>query len=164
MSATNPIRVLVVDDHPEVRRTLASVLRPHPDVEVVGEAATGEEAILRAEQLQPTVVLMDIHIPALDGIAATRVITSRCPPIVVIGLSGHVQDYLQYAIVKAGGFGLFQKDEAVAGLYEFIKQALASKQPGQTTTMPSLQADQVNLEIAENPPASPRPGHNAPSI
>ena len=125
MSTSNPIRVVIVDDHSEVRRTLISVLRAHSDVEVVGEAATGEEAILRAEQLQPTILLMDINIPALDGIAATRVITSRWPHIVVIGLSGHVQEYLRYAIVKAGAFGLFQKDEAVGELYTFIRQALA---------------------------------------
>ena len=163
MSATNPIRVLIVDDHPEVRRTLTSVLRAHADVEIVGEAATGEEAILRTEQLQPTVVLMDINIPALDGIAATRVITSKSPEIVVIGLSGHVQDYMRYAIIKAGGFGLFQKDEAVGNLYSFIRQALASKQSGQTTISPT-QGDRVNVEIAEQPPASTMTSRNPPSI
>ncbi len=163
MSATNIIRVLTVDDHPEVRRTLTSVLRAHSDVEVVGEAATGEEAILRAEQLQPTVVLMDINVPALDGIAATRVITSKFPEMVVIGLSGHVQDYLRYAIIKAGGFGLFQKDEAVGNLYSFIRQALASKQSGQTTR-PAPQGDRVNAEIAEQSPASTITRHNPPSI
>lgn len=163
MSTSNPIRVVIVDDHPEVRRTLISVLRAHSDVEVVGEAATGEEAILRAEQLQPTILLMDINIPALDGIAATRVITSRWPHIVVIGLSGHVQEYLRYAIVKAGAFGLFQKDEAVGELYTFIRQALASKRPGQTTT-PSPQVDRVNVETAEQPSASTMRSQNTSSI
>lgn len=127
MSANNPIRVLIVDDHPEARRTLSSILNSHADVQVVGEAATGDEAVLQADALQPTVILMDIYIPALDGIAATRTITSRFPHMVVIGLSGNVQEYLIDAIRKAGGLGLFQKDEAVGELYEFIKRAIALK-------------------------------------
>lgn len=127
MSVNSPVRVLIVDDHPQVRRTLSSILDSHADVEVVGEAGTGKEAVLLAEQLEPTVILMDIYIPALDGIAATRMITSKYPHIVVIGLSGNVQEYLVDAIVKAGGFGLFQKDEAVGALYEFIKRAIAAK-------------------------------------
>jgi DNA-binding NarL/FixJ family response regulator len=131
MSTHHFIRVVIVDDHPEVRRTLISILKSHSDVQVVGEASTGVEAIARAEELQPTVILMDINIPALDGIAATRVITSKFPEIAIIGLSGTVQDYLLYAIVKAGGFGLFQKDEAVGKLYDFIRRAIASKQPRQ---------------------------------
>lgn len=128
MNANTPVRVLVVDDHPEVRRTMIAILRSHPDVQVVGEASSGDEAIECAEQLKPTVVLMDIHIPALDGIAATRVITSRFPQIAVIGLSGIVEDYLVHAILQAGGIGLFPKEDAVRELYQYIKQATAVKQ------------------------------------
>jgi|SRR5690242_11150548 len=151
MSANNPVRVLIVDDHPEVRRTLISVLHSHADVQVVGEASTGDEAVVRAEELQPTVILMDIHIPALDGIAATRIIASRFPHIVVIGLSGNVQAYLIDAIRKAGGFGLFQKDEAVGELYEFIKRAIALKPSRQEdSTSPWPQQHCLNSELGRD--------------
>jgi PAS domain S-box-containing protein len=80
-------RVLLVDDHAMVRQGLRSVLESYQDVAIVGEACNGEEAIAFVERLQPTVVLMDINMPKMNGIEATTEITSRYPAIVVIGLS-----------------------------------------------------------------------------
>jgi DNA-binding NarL/FixJ family response regulator len=89
------MRVLIVDDHDAVRRSLSQALREEPDMEVVGEASNGEEATQLAEQLNPDVVLMDIAMPRIDGIEATRRITRDKPQIRIIGLSIH--DSMAYA-------------------------------------------------------------------
>ena len=77
MAAAAKIRVLIAEDHTVMRYTLRSVLTLYPDIEIVGEATNGEEAVLRAEELQPAIVLMDINMPKLDGIAATRCIKAN---------------------------------------------------------------------------------------
>lgn len=81
------IRVLLVDDHPTVRQTLRRALQAYPNIEVVGEASDGEEAIAHVAQLQPTIVVMDIQMGRKDGVTATRLIKKQYPQVNVIGLS-----------------------------------------------------------------------------
>ncbi len=81
------IRVLLVDDHTVLRQGLARLLREHADIEVSGEAATGREAVDMAVRLRPDVVLMDVNMPAMNGVEATRLIRSALPTVQVIALS-----------------------------------------------------------------------------
>ena len=83
----SPVRILIADDHPVVRDGLAAMLGTQPDFEIVGEASDGESAISLAEEVQPHVVLMDINMPSVNGIQATRIIHKRFPQICIIGLS-----------------------------------------------------------------------------
>ena len=85
------IRVLLVDDHAMVRQGLRTVLDSYADIEVVGEAWNGEEAVAGTDRLRPAVVVMDINMPKMNGIEATRLIKARHPDIIVIGLSVQVR-------------------------------------------------------------------------
>ena len=114
-------RVLVVDDESLVRRTLKQVLASYRDLELVGEAANGEEAILAVERLQPDIVVMDIRMPALDGIAAAREIRAKAPHVKIIGLSEHATGYNTDAMERAGAVGVYLKSMALEELYPAIK-------------------------------------------
>ncbi len=118
-----PIRVLLVDDHPTVRETLRQVLATYPNVELVREAGDGEEAIAKVEELQPTVVLMDICMTKMDGITATRLIKTNCRHIAVIGLSADSRDFNVYAMQKAGALKVVRKDGATGELYGALQAA-----------------------------------------
>jgi len=89
-----PIRVLVVDDCPDVRHGLKAILGPHRDVEVVGEAGHGLEAVAVAAELRPNVVLMDVQMPRMDGIEATQLIKRRMPETKVLFLTLILDDFL----------------------------------------------------------------------
>ena len=121
-----PIRVLLVDDESMGRRILKQFLTTHPDMELVGEAATGYEAVAAAERLQPDIVIMDIRMPGLDGIAAAREITSKHPQVKIIGLSEYAYGYNTDAMEKAGAVGVYQKSMALEQLYPAIKKVSAS--------------------------------------
>jgi DNA-binding NarL/FixJ family response regulator len=103
------IRVLIVDDQSLVRAGFRLVLENHPDIEVVGEASNGNEAIHSAGRLQPDVVLMDIRMPELDGIAATREITARHPARVLVLTTYDLDEYV-YDALQAGASGFLLKD------------------------------------------------------
>ncbi len=117
-----PTRVLLVDDESMVRRILKQILAGHPDMELVGEAATGYEAITAVERLQPDVVVMDIRMPGLDGIAAAREIKFRYPNVKIIGLSEYAFGYNTDAMEKAGALGVYQKSSAFEELYPAIRK------------------------------------------
>ena len=112
-----------------VRQGLRSALQAYPNIQVVGEAADGEEAVLCAAQIQPAVVVMDINMSKMDGITATRLIKTQHPQIAVLGLSVDLKDYQIYAMQKAGAFEVLKKDNAVADLYGAIQRAVAAVQP-----------------------------------
>ena len=116
-------RVLVVDDESLVRRILKQILASYQDLELVGEAANGEEAIAAVERLQPDVVVMDIRMPASDGIAAARVIKEKYPHVKIIGLSGHASGFNTDAMERAGAVGVYLKSMALEDLYPAIKAA-----------------------------------------
>jgi DNA-binding NarL/FixJ family response regulator len=129
MTAAEKIRVLIVDDHVMVRQGLRAVLQSYPNIDVVGEAGNGEEAISSVAKLQPTIVVMDIGMPSLDGIAATRLIKMQYPQVAVLGLSVNAPTYHVDAMVKAGAFDVITKEKAVDELYSAIQRATAAIQP-----------------------------------
>jgi DNA-binding NarL/FixJ family response regulator len=116
-------RVLIVDNESLVRRILKQILSAYQDLEIVGEAAGGQEAIAAVETLQPDVVVMDIAMPGLDGIAAVRAIKEKHPSAKVIGLSEYAQSYNIDAMERAGALGVYLKSMALEDLYPAIKAA-----------------------------------------
>jgi len=113
-------RVLVVDDHTVVRQGLSTMLNLHPDIEVVDEAADGEEAIRKARDLQPDVILMDISMPKMNGFEATRIISSEYPHTRIIGLSMHDTEDMADRMIEAGAAAYCKKDGDTAVLLSAI--------------------------------------------
>ena len=121
----NPkIRVLLVDDHIMVRQGLRAVLDAYADVELIGEAGNGEEAVQLMDQLRPQVVVMDINMPKMNGIEATRHIKTKWPEITVIGISVNTGDDNGLAMKRAGATTILPKDTAVEQLHNAIQQAV----------------------------------------
>lgn len=129
MEIARRIGVLLVDDHAIIRQGLRSALQAYPNIEVIGEAGDGEEAVVSAAKLQPAVVVMDINMSKMDGITATRLIKTQHPQIVVLGLTVDTRDYQVYAMQKAGAFDVLKKDSSVVDLYGAIQRAVAAVQP-----------------------------------
>ncbi len=109
---TEPVRVLIADDHAIVREGLRAMLSMDDSVEVVGEASNGQEAVALAESLAPDVVLMDIRMSKLDGVEATRRIKSSNPQVSVIALSSYDNDEFVFQGIEAGASGYLLKDIA----------------------------------------------------
>jgi DNA-binding NarL/FixJ family response regulator len=103
------VRVLLVDDHTVVRQGIAAMLRREPDIEIVGEATDGDDAVDRALELVPDVILMDYGMPRMDGIEATRAIHSAQPQIRIIGLSMYEEADCSAAMLSAGASAYVSK-------------------------------------------------------
>ncbi|MBW3576873.1 MAG: response regulator transcription factor [Actinobacteria bacterium] len=112
----SPRRVLVVDDHALFREGLAAILASLPDVVVVGSASDGTEAISAVEELQPDIVLMDLHMPGMNGVEATRRITAGWPHIAVLVLTMLEDDRSVFAALEAGAHGYLLKESGRAEL------------------------------------------------
>lgn len=119
---SDPIRILLVDDHAIVRKGLRALLTEIDDVEVVGEAADGEQAINQAAALHPDVILMDIVMPNMDGIEATQRITRRQPEARVLVLTSFASDDKLFPAIKAGALGYLLKDSDPEDLLQAIRQ------------------------------------------
>jgi len=130
------IRILVVDDHGVVRQGLRMYLALDPELEVVGEAANGAEALSMAHELKPDVVLMDLLMPVMDGIAATGAIRRELPDVEVIALTSVLEDRAVYGAMRAGAIGYLLKDTQADELCQAIKAAAA----GQVQMSPSVVA------------------------
>jgi DNA-binding NarL/FixJ family response regulator len=117
------IRVLVVDDQSLIREGLAIILDTQPDIEVVGQAGDGREAVKLAAQLVPDVILMDIRMPLMDGIKATRQIKETHPQIQVLILTTYNEDDLVFDGFRAGAIGYLLKDITRRGLAEAVRGA-----------------------------------------
>jgi len=115
------VRVLVADDYAAMRAVLTRALQSEPGIEVVGEATDGYAAVRLAERLKPEVVLMDINMPGLDGIEATRRITREDPDIKVIGLSVHAFEFFARRMLEAGARAYLLKDGNINELVEVIE-------------------------------------------
>jgi NarL family two-component system response regulator LiaR len=127
MSKSNPIRVMVVDDHGMVRRGLVAYLEEEPDLELVGEAADGEEAVQLCEQLRPDVILMDLVMPELGGADATRSIRKRWPQVQVIALTSFQDKALVQEALQAGAISYLLKNVSGNDLVEAIRAAYAGR-------------------------------------
>ena len=121
------IRILIVDDHAVVRQGLKMFLALDEELAIVGEAANGEEAIRRAHELVPDVVLMDLLMPVMDGIAATEVIRRELPDVQVIALTSVLEDKAVYGAVRAGAIGYLLKDTQADELCQAIKATAAGQ-------------------------------------
>ena len=124
----SPIRVLVVDDHASVREALNATLEFEPDIDIVGEASDGREAVQLAQQIQPDVILMDTRMPVMDGLEATRRIVACCPNVRVIGLSMYPADLMVQTMLRAGAAGYIEKSVSLELLVAAIRGAQAGQQ------------------------------------
>ena len=122
-----PIRVLLVDDHAMVRRGMRDFLSLHDDIEVVGEAADGSDAVERADELQPDIVVMDLMMPNLDGIEATARIKAAHPDLEVIALTSFIEEARVVAAIEAGASGFLLKDAEADELAAAIRAAAAGE-------------------------------------
>lgn len=148
------IRVLIVDDQTLVRRGTHALLNQFADIEVVGEASNGKEAIAQAETLRPDVILMDLMMPELDGIGAMREILARQTATRIIALTAFSTDDPLLPAVRAGALGYFLKDESPERLVQAIRQVAA----GGAWLPPDI-AQRVLKEMSQ--PSAARPSIDA---
>jgi NarL family two-component system response regulator LiaR len=121
------IRIMLVDDHAVVRSGLGAFLSVNPDLELVGEAENGRQAVTRAGLLNPDVILMDLMMPEMDGVAATQAIKKQFPHIQVIALTSFQEDELVQNALKAGAIGYLMKNVTARELAASIKAASEGK-------------------------------------
>jgi two-component system, NarL family, response regulator LiaR len=142
------IRILITDDHSVVRQGLRMFLGLDPELEVVGEASNGEEALRMARELEPDVVLMDLMMPVMDGITATEAIRAELPEVEVIALTSVLEDVSVSGAVRAGAIGYLLKDTEADELGRAIKAAAA----GQVQLAPEAAARLMReVRAPENP-------------
>jgi two-component system, NarL family, response regulator LiaR len=144
------ISVLIADDHPFVRHGLRTYLETLDDLEVVGEASDGAEAVALVGQLLPEVVLMDLVMPELDGVEATRAIRAASPSTKVIVLTSFDDDEKVFPAIKAGAAGYLLKDVRPAELAEAVRKASR----GEALLAPSVAARLMQEVSGERPPAA----------
>ena len=146
------IRTLIVDDQELVRGGFTMILDAQPDIEVVGEAADGKQAITACRALNPDVVLMDVRMPVLDGIEATKAITSRPAPPRVLMLTTFDLDEYVYAAIRAGASGFLLKDVSRPDLTHAVRTVAA----GNTLLAPAITRRLVE-EFVRRPAPGRRP-------
>ncbi|HEY6074895.1 MAG TPA: response regulator transcription factor [Anaerolineales bacterium] len=145
--ASKPIRVMLVDDHTMVRRGLTAFLKAFDELEVAGEAESGQAAIELCAKLKPDVILMDMVMPDMDGAVATRAIRQQFPNVQVIALTSFNEEGLVRNALEAGAIGYLLKDVSAEDLFKAIRAAHA----GQATLSP--EAAQALVPAATHPPA-----------
>ena len=145
----NEISVVIVDDHALVRQGLRTFLDLHDDIQVIGEAANGVDAVERAGQLRPDVVLMDLVMPEMDGIEATKRIRTICPDTKVIVLTSFTEDEKLFPSIKAGAMGYLLKNVSPGDLVTAIKAA----HRGEAQLNPVI-AKRLMEEVANKPSTS----------
>ncbi len=150
----SPIRVLIVDDHEIVRKGIRALLATKRDIQVVGEARDGAEAVTQAQTLNPDVILMDLMMPKMNGIQATREITTGQPEARVLVLTSFAADEQVFPAIKAGALGYLLKDLGPQELVQAIRQVFR----GEPSLDPSV-ARKVLYELSTPPqkPLTPDP-------
>jgi DNA-binding NarL/FixJ family response regulator len=148
------VRVLVADDQALFREALTTLLEVQAGIEVVGEAANGEEAVRSSAELRPDVVLMDLRMPVLDGIAATARLRAEQPAVRVLALTTFDDDEDVFAALRAGAVGYLLKDVTSARLVE----ALVAAEQGEAVLQPSVAA-KVVARVARLPQDAPPTEH-----
>jgi len=127
MTGPRPIRLMIVDDHAVVRSGLTASLLVFDDLELVGEAASGEQAVRLCLEAEPDVVLMDLVMPGMDGVAATQAIRESCPGTQVVALTSFAEQEGVQAALKAGAAGYLLKNATAEELVAAIRGAAAGK-------------------------------------
>lgn len=145
MTDTKPIRVLLVDDHAMVRSGLGAFIYAFDDLELVGEASNGEEAVRLCQRVEPDVVLMDLKMPVMDGATATGLIREKSPRIQVLALTSFKEKELVEGALQAGAIGYLLKDISADELGNAIRAAVQ----GKPTLSP--EAAQVLIEATRFP-------------
>ncbi len=136
----SPIRLILADDHVMLRQGTLAMLARESDLTVVGEANDGAEAVRLAETLRPDVVVMDVRMPGMNGIEATRQIRNRWPSVQVLVLTAHDDDEYVFALLEAGANGYLLKTAPVADLVRAIRTVAA----GESAMAPSIVRKLVN--------------------
>jgi NarL family two-component system response regulator LiaR len=157
MDEARPLRVLIADDHSMVRAGLATFIKVKPDLDLVGEARNGLDALRLCEQAQPDVVLMDLVMPKMDGVAATRAIRERWPHVQIIALTSFKDKDMVQDALRAGAISYLLKDVSVDELAEAIREAYA----GRPTLAP--EAAQALIAVARAADEGPELGHDLTS-
>jgi NarL family two-component system response regulator LiaR len=145
----DPIRVMIVDDHTMVRKGLAAMLKVKPDLELVGEASNGHEALRVCKAVRPDIILMDLVMPRMDGPTAIRAVRTRWPAVRVIALTSFQEKDLVQQALRAGAISYLLKNVSIDDLAQAIRAACV----GQSTLAP--EATQALIQAASQ---SPRPG------
>lgn len=145
----HPIRVLVCDDHPVVRSGLGLLLSRCDDMQLVGEAADGAAAVREAVRLVPDVVLMDMMMPVMDGVAATRAIRERLPGVAIVALTTFADERTVQDVLKAGAIGYLLKDASADDLAGAIRAAAQ----GRPTLAPEAARALINHATGTRPAA-----------
>jgi NarL family two-component system response regulator LiaR len=143
---TSPIRVLLTDDHAIVRKGVSALLATERDIQVVGEACDGQEAVAQAEALCPDVILMDLVMPKLDGIEAISQIMAKLPSTRILVLTSFAADEKVFPAIRAGALGYLLKDSGPEELVGAIRQV----HRGEPSLEPSI-ARKVLLELSHPP-------------
>ena len=151
-SPNHIIRVLIVDDHTIVRRGIKALLAETDDIKVIGEAENGLEGIQLSRQLEPDVILMDLLMPKMDGIEATRQVTTQQPHMRVLVLTSFVGDEKIFPAIKAGALGYLLKDSDPSELIRSIYKV----HRGEPSLHPSI-ARKMMKEILDTPSEKPTP-------
>jgi DNA-binding NarL/FixJ family response regulator len=120
MKDATPISVLITDDHALMRECWSIVLNENKDFQVIGQCCNAVDAIEKARELRPQVIVMDINLPDIDGIEATRTIKSFLPDVKILGVSMHVQRSYAAQIIKAGALGYITKNSTVSEMFEAL--------------------------------------------
>jgi NarL family two-component system response regulator LiaR len=154
MNEPTPIRVLIVDDHPMVRKGLASFLLAMDDLELAGEAKDGLGALRLCEHSTPDVILMDLVMPVMDGPTAIREIRERWPDIQIVALTSFQEEDLVHQALQAGAISYLLKDVSADALEAAIRAARA----GKPTLAP--EAAQALIQASLSPDSGIRPGHD----
>jgi DNA-binding NarL/FixJ family response regulator len=148
-----PVRVLIADDQALFREALATLLEVQPEIEVVGEAGDGEQAVRRCAELRPDVVLMDLRMPVLDGIAATDRLRAEQPDVRVLALTTFDDDADVFAALRAGAVGYLLKDVTSTRLVE----AIVAARRGESVLQPSVAAKLVARVASMPQPVADNP-------
>lgn len=146
MTDLEPIRVMLVDDHMMVRRGLATFLKVYDDLKLVGEAGDGESAVQLCARIHPDVILMDMVLPDMNGVTATKRIRQQFPTVQVIALTSFKEEKLVQDALNAGAIGYLLKDISAKKL----AQAIRAAHKGRSTL--SSEAAQVLVQAATQPP------------
>ena len=151
MSESKPIKVMIVDDHPVVRTGLTAVLHAFDDLDLVGEAESGTEALAKCQESLPDVILMDMLMPDMDGLETTIAILDQYPDVKILVLTSFPKDDLVHKAMEAGAVGYILKNAPIHTLAEAIRSASV----GQTTLAPEATQALIRARTDHQ-----RPGHD----